>query len=336
MNAKFVLNARVMAVALPAFLMCANLHAAEKAFSSQYPNKPLRLVVPYAPGGNSDFIGREIARRMSQSLNVQVVVDNRAGAGSLLGIGLIASAAPDGYSLILATSAGLAISPALGVKMSFDPDKSFSPISLIAYTPFALVVNSGLPVATVGELIALAKRRPRSISYGSPGFGTPNHLGGEMLKSMAGMDIVHVPYKGASPALLDVMTGEIQMMFAGVPQAIQQAKNGKIKIIAVGHSSRLQALPDIPAISELLPGFDNSSWQGVLAPSGTSKSIISRLNALFNEMLESKDLVQRFVTVGVEPSSGKSPEWFSSMIRDERARWKKVITDSKIKIENIR
>lgn len=320
---------RITAMGIFNMLMAFALSA--QASEPNYPNKPIRIVVPYAPGGNADFIGREIAHHFSRVLGVPVIVDNRPGAGSLLGVGIVSRATPDGYTLGLTTAAAMAIQPALGMKIPFDPIKSFTPVGLMAYTPFVLAVNAAFPANTVSELIAVAKSEPGKISYGTPGVGTPNHLGFEMLKSMTAINIVHVPYKGSAPALTDLLGGRIQMIFAGVPQVLPYSKPGKLKMIAVGHSSRLKALPDVPTVAETVPGFDNSSWEGLLAPAGTPKGIIAKLNQATNDFFSSPNVIEKLSTIGVV-AARSTPAEFKEMIRRDLARWKKVIEVTGVKI----
>ena len=311
------------------------LAAAQFATAQSYPHKPVRMIVPYPPGGSVDFTGRELAQKLSLAWGQQVVLDNRGGAGSTLGHGLGAKATPDGYTLLLGTSAGLVVSPALGTQLNYDSLKDFAPIGLAVYAPFALTLNAAVPANTTQEFIALAKANPGKINFSSPGTGTPNHLGGELLKALAHIDIVHVPYKGGGPALVDLISGQVQMTFSGVPQILPHVKAGRVKIIAIGHPTRIRSLPDTPPVADVLPGFNNTSWYGLLAPVGTPRAIIDRINATMNKVLVEPDFGQRLLLQGVEPVTS-TPQGMRDMIASELARWRKVIRDAGITVETAR
>jgi tripartite-type tricarboxylate transporter receptor subunit TctC len=299
---------------------------------NNYPNKPVRLIVPYPPGGSVDFTGRELAAKLSEVWGQQVVLDNRGGAGSTLGHGLGAKAAPDGYTLLLGTSAGLVVSPALGTRLTYDSLKDFAPIGLAVYAPFALTLYAGVPANTTQEFIDLAKANPGKINFSSPGTGTPNHLGGELLKALAHINIVHVPYKGGGPALVDLISGQVQMTFSGVPQILPHVKAGRVKIVAIGHPTRIKSLPDTPPVADVLPGFNNTSWYGLLAPVGTPPAIVNRINAAMNQVLAQLEFGQRLLLQGVEPVTS-TPQGMHDMIRSELARWHKVIKEAGITVE---
>jgi tripartite-type tricarboxylate transporter receptor subunit TctC len=261
------------------------------------------------------------------------VLDNRGGAGSTLGHGLGAKATPDGYTLLLGTSAGLVVSPALGTKLTYDSLTDFVPIGLAVYAPFALTLHAAVPANTTKEFIDLAKANPGKINFSSPGTGTPNHLGGELLKALAGINIVHVPYKGGGPALVDLISGQVQMTFSGVPQILPHVKAGRVKIIAIGHPTRIRSLPDAPPVADTLPGFNNTSWYGLLAPVGTSAAIVNRINADMNKVLANPEFGQRLLLQGVEPVTS-TPRGMRDMIANELARWRKVIKDAGISVES--
>ncbi len=319
-------------VAIAASLLAAQPAAAQ---ATTYPNKPIRLIVPYPPGGSVDFTARELAQKLSEAWGQQVVLDNRGGAGSTLGHGMGAKATPDGYTLLLGTSAGLVVSPALGTKLSYDSLTDFAPIGLAVYAPFALTLNASVPANSTQEFIELAKANPGKINFSSPGTGTPNHLGGELLKSLAHIDIVHVPYKGGGPALVDLISGQVQMMFSGVPQILQHLKSGRLKAIAIGHPTRIRSLPELPPVADTLPGFNNTSWYGLLAPVGTPKAIVNRINATMNQALMNPEFGQRLVLQGVEPVTS-TPEGMQDMIRSELERWRKVMKEAGISAESAR
>ena len=328
------------AIIVAASLLAAHLAQAQVAATSTgsgqaYPNKPIRLIVPYPPGGSVDFTGRELAQKLSEVWGQQVVLDNRGGAGSTLGHGLGAKATPDGYTLLLGTSAGLVVSPALGSKLSYDSLTDFAPVGLAVYAPFALTLNAAVPANSTQEFINLAKANPGKINFSSPGTGTPNHLGGELLKSLAHIDIVHVPYKGGGPALVDLISGQVQMTFSGVPQILPHLKAGRVKVVAIGHPKRIRSLPDAPPVADTLPGFNNTSWYGLLAPMGTPQSIVNKINADMNKVLVNLEFGQRLLLQGVEPVTS-TPEGMHEMIRSELGRWRKVIKEAGITVESAR
>jgi tripartite-type tricarboxylate transporter receptor subunit TctC len=227
------------------------------------------------------------------------------------------------------------VSPALGTKLSYDSLTDFASVGLAVYAPFALTLNAAVPANTTQEFIALAKANPGKINFSSPGTGTPNHLGGELLKALAHIDIVHVPYKGGGPALVDLISGQVQMTFSGVPQILPHWKAGRVKIIAIGHPTRIRSLPDTPPVADVLPGFNNTSWYGLLAPVGTPKAIVSRINATMNQVLVNPEFGQRLLLQGVEPVTS-TPQGMHDMIASELARWRKVIKDAGITVESAR
>ena len=230
------------AIALSIFMFACALPAAAPA--QQYPTRPVRLIVPYPPGGSTDYTGREVGQRLSELWGQQLVIDNRGGAGSLIGHAMGATAPPDGYTLLFGTSAGLSVAPALGTKMPYDPQKDFAPIALMVHAPYLLVVHASIPVHSTKEFIEYAKKQPGKLNYGSAGTGTPNHLGGELMDLLAGIRTVHVPYKGGGPAMTDLIGGQLQYMFSAIPQAIPHVKSGRLRTLAVGHPTRTRAAPD--------------------------------------------------------------------------------------------
>ena len=312
-----------------AFLMAALWIAAPVLAQDKYPSRPIRLIVPYPPGGSTDPTGRAFAAWLTDALGQQVVVDNRPGAGSTIGHGLGAKATPDGYTLLLGTSGGLAVSPALGSKLPYDPLRDFAPIGLGVYTPFLLVVYPGLPAANLKEFIALSKAQPGRINFASVGVGTPNHLGAELLKVMTGFQFVHVPYKGGGPAVVDVIAGRAQALFGGIPYTGPQVKAGRVRAIAIGHPTRMSMWPDVPAIAETLPGFSNTTWFGLLGPAGTPKAVVDRINAEMKRAVANPEFVKQLVAIGLEPASS-TPAEFHDMIRAELKRWTQVIREAGI------
>jgi tripartite-type tricarboxylate transporter receptor subunit TctC len=312
-----------------AILLAASSLAAPALAQDKYPSRPIRMIVPYPPGGSTDPTGRAFAAWLSEALGQQVVVDNRPGAGATIGHGLGAKATPDGYTLLLGTSGGLAAAPALSSKVPYNPVKDFAPIGLGVYTPFLLVVHPSLP-STLKEFIALGKTPASRINFASPGTGTPNHLGAELLKVMTGFQFVHIPYKGGAPAIIDVVAGRAQALFGGIPYTGPHAKSGRVRAIAIGHPKRLESWPDVPAVAETLPGFNNTTWYGLLGPAGTPKHVVSVINAEMNKALANAEFRKQLMAMGLEPAGQSTPAEFHAMIRSELERWTKVIKQAGI------
>ncbi len=298
------------------------------AQGAAYPTKPIRLVVPFPPGGATDILARAIAQRWSETLGQQVVVDNRPGAGGNIGSDLVAKSAPDGYTLLMGTVGTHAINPSLYTKMPYDHIRDFAPVILVAGVPNVMEVNPSVPAHTVQEFIAYAKANPGKVNFASSGSGTSIHLSGELFKVMAGVEMTHVPYKGSAPALQDLLGGQVQVMFDNLPPSLPQIRSGKLRALAVTSATRSAALPDVPTIAESgLPGFEASSWFGVLAPAGTPPAIIARLNADGVKWLATPEAKEKMLTLGANAVGG-SPEDFAAHIRAETAKWAKVVKDS--------
>jgi tripartite-type tricarboxylate transporter receptor subunit TctC len=310
-------------------VLAALLIAPFAAAQTTYPTKPVRLIVPYPPGGTTDFVAREVANKLGEAWGRQVVIDNRPGAGTLIGLNLGARSAPDGYTITFGTSAGLAVNPALGVKMPFDPLRDFVPIGLMVYVPYLLVVNPSLPVRSVKELIDLAKAQPGKLNFASPGVGTPNHLGIELLNIVAGVKFVHVPYKGGAAAVTDLVAGQVQILFSGTPQVSSFVKAGRLRVIAVATPKPTRVAPEFPPIAETYPGFDCNTWYGLLAPAGTPAPIVSKFNAELNRALSDSGVIQRLIDQGVEATPGTSAA-FRELIVAENERWRTVIKSAGI------
>ncbi|TMH88026.1 MAG: tripartite tricarboxylate transporter substrate binding protein [Betaproteobacteria bacterium] len=325
------MTGRRAALSLAATLAILAPHAARAA--DAYPAKPVRFVVAFPPGGGTDIIARAIAQKLAERIAQQVVVDNRPGAGGNIGTDIVAKSAPDGYTMLMGSAGPLAINASLFGKMPFDPIKDLAPVTLAASTPNVLVVHPSLRVATVKELIALAKARPGEINFASSGHGTPAHLAGELFNSMAGVKMVHVPYKGAAPALADLLGGQVQLMFSTMPPALPHVKDGKLRALAVTSAKRSPAAPDIPTLDEIaLPGFEANTWHGVVVPAGTPATIVARLNREIVAILHLPDVVERFSSQGAE-ALGSTPEEFAAYIRSETLKWAKVVRDSGAKAE---
>ena len=303
------------------------------AGAQEYPTKPIRLVITYPPGGNTDLVGRALALKLGEFMGQQVVVDNRGGAGGVLGSMITAQSAPDGYTIMLGTSAGMVINPLLSRKLSYDPVKDFAPVSMVVIVPQLLVINPQLPVKNVRELIAFAKAKPGYLNAGSSGVGTPNHFGTELLKWLAGVDIVHVPYKGGAPALTDLLGGQIQMAFSSVPAVLPHVKAGRLVALGVGSAKRSPALPNIPTIAEAgVPGYEYTTWYGIFAPAKTPRTLIARLNAEIVKAMETPDIKDRFTALGGDPDPG-TPEELRAYMANESAKWAKIIKAANIRIE---
>jgi tripartite-type tricarboxylate transporter receptor subunit TctC len=293
-----------------------------------YPNRVIKLIVPYPPGGTTDLLGRLIADQVKSGLNATVIVENKPGAGTTLGADLVAHAPPDGYTLLLATSTTLAINKTLYKKLPYDPAKDFAPISLVAEVPFALIVNPIIPAKTLGEFIAYAKANP-GLAYGSAGNGSPQHLGAEMLKTLAGIDIRHVPYRGSVPAMLDVIANHIPFMIVDLEPALPQIKEGKVRVLGVTTPKRVAVAPDIPTIAESgLPGYQLVAWQGLVAPAGTPRDIVDALAAQIAKMLADPATSGRFATLAIEPLPGSTPDSFAAYIKTEVDRWATIVKSS--------
>lgn len=310
------------------FALCGAAAAAHAA-EIKYPTKPIRIIVPYPPGGSTDPTARAFGSWLSDKFGVPVVIDNRPGAGSTIGHGLGAKATPDGYTLLLGTSGGLVVSPAFGTKLPYDSVKDFAPVGLGVYVPFLIVVHPSIAPKTVKELIDLAKAEPGKINFGSPGTGTPNHLGIELLTAMTGAKFTHVPYKGGGAATVDLVAGRIQAIFGSIPQWQPHLAAGRVRAIGIGHPTRVRSMPDVPAVAETLPGFNNTTWYGLLAPAGTPAPVITKVNAEMKKAIADADFRKYLESIGMEPASS-TPKELGDMIRTELARWAKVIRDAGI------
>src|SRR5947209_6887059 len=296
----------------------ASLMASRAAAQSAYPSRTIKLMVPYPAGGTTDLLGRLVADQLKSGLGATVVVENKPGAGTTLGAEQVARSEPDGYTLLMATSTTLAINKTLYKKLPYDPVKDFTPIALVAGVPFALIINPTLPAKTLAEFIAFAKSKPGELAYGSAGNGSPQHLGAEMLRSAAGIDVRHVPYRGSVPAMLDVIAGHIPFMIVDLQPALQQTLEGKVRVLGVTTPKRVAAAPDIPTLAEAgLPGFELVAWQGVVAPAGVPRPIVELLAALIASLVADAPTRERLVTLSLEPLTGSNPDAFASYISSE-------------------
>jgi tripartite-type tricarboxylate transporter receptor subunit TctC len=300
--------------------------------ASGYPNKPIRWVLPFPPGGSTDVVVRIVGPRLSEVFGQQVVIDNRPGAGTNIGMDIVAKAAPDGYTMLLST-ASLAINTSLYRKLPFDPVRDLAPVTLLTNTPNMMAVHPGVPAKTVREFIDLAKAKPGGLSYGSSGNGASNHLAMELLKVMTGIDVIHVPYKGGGPAQVDLIAGQIQALFNPPSTLMPHARNGRVRAVAVGSRKRIAIAPEMPTFDESgVPGYEAGVWFGLLVPSGTPKAIIDRLNREVTRILAAPDVAERLTSLGYEPLPG-TPQAFAAFIQSEIGKWSKVVKASGARVD---
>ncbi|HYF21117.1 MAG TPA: tripartite tricarboxylate transporter substrate binding protein [Ramlibacter sp.] len=310
-------------------LAAAALIAAVGAAQAQdkFPSKPVTVVVPQAAGGANDAIARIVAQKLSEQTGQQFVVENRPGAGGNIGTAAVARAKPDGYTIMLTADSSYVINPALYKSTGFDPLKDFEPVTPVANAGYVLVANNNFPARNVSDLIAMAKAQPGKIMIGSAGNGTLNHLFGEMLGKATGIQLVHVPYKGASAAVTDLVGGQVQVSIQSLPSSISFIRSGKLKVLGVVNEKRVAALPDVPTIGETVKGLGYTPWYGVFAPAGTPRPIVNQLQAEISRALDAPDVKEKLAGVGAEPYKS-TPEQFSAMVRSELPRWAKVVKDS--------
>jgi len=298
-----------------------------------YPVKGMRIIVAYTPAGTTDILARAVGQKYNEAWGQPVIVDNRPGANGNIGTEIAAKATPDGYTLLMATAGTHGINPTLYPKIPFDAVKDFAPISLVAIVPNIVVVNNALPVKNLKDLIAYAKANPGKLSYGSPGIGSTGHLSMELFKSMTGLQLTHVTYKGSAPTLQDLIAGQIQVVFDNIPPYLSQVQAGRIRALAVTPSKRSQAAPNVPTVAEAgVPGYDAGSWFGLFAPAGTPKEIVDKLSAETQRILKLPDVVERLHGLGAQPV-GNTPEEFGQFVKDEIAKWAKVIQAANVKLE---
>jgi len=317
-------------LALAAALLALPCHDAQ---AQAYPAKPIRIIVPSPPGDGSDLMARAIGDKLALAWNTPVVVDNRMGAGGRVGAEAAAKAAPDGYTLIMGNAGSHGINAALYADLPYDIERDFAPVTQVMRSPNVLVVSPALPAANVRELIALFKANPGKYSYGSGGNGSSAHLSAELFKSMAGVDVVHVPYKGASPALTDVIAGRVAMFIGNLPPAMPHIKSGNVRALAVTTAQRSALVPDIPTLAESgLPGFETVAWFGLFAPAGTPKPILDKLQAEVARIVREPEIRERMTALGGEPV-GNSPEAFAAIVKGDVAKWKKVVKDANVHVD---
>jgi tripartite-type tricarboxylate transporter receptor subunit TctC len=308
--------------------------AAAPAAAQPFPSKPLKIVATFEPGGASDILSRLLAPKLAETLGQPVVVENRPGAGGNTGTDYVAKSPPDGHTLVMGYIGTHAVNPTLYPKIPFDAVRDFAPVAFVASIPSVLVVHPSVPARSVAELVALAKARPGALNYGSGGSGTAPHLGAELFKLMAGVDMVHVPYKGSGPAVNDLLGGQISLMFNTMIQTIPHVQGGKLRALAVTSARRSAAMPELPTLAEAgMPGYEMVGWFGVLAPAGTPRSAVARLNADILKILALPDVKDRLAKLGSEPTDIATPEQFGDYIKAEIAKWAKVVKAAGMRIE---
>lgn len=311
------------------FAVSLGLISAAQAF----PDRPVRIVVPFPPGGSNDVVARVLGQKLTEAWGQPVVIENRSGAGGNVGAEAVARSVPDGYTLLLTAPGPLSVNQSLFSRLSFNPDTDFAPVALVATVPIVLAVNPDVKVTSVAELIALAKAQPGKMNFGSSGNGSTNHLAGELFKSLAKIEIVHVPYRGAAPAMNDLVAGHIPMMFDNMPAVGPQVASGKIRALAVAGSSRSMQLPEIPTMMEAgVAGFDASSWFGLVAPAKTPADVMTRLVDAVNKALKDPEIGKKFAELGAEPGAVSGPA-FGEFLRAESAKWGKVVQAAGVKVD---
>jgi tripartite-type tricarboxylate transporter receptor subunit TctC len=297
--------------------------------AQSYPNRPIRLISPFAAGGGSDVLARVIATKLGDRLGVSVLVENRPGAGAVIGIQTLARSAPDGYTLALGSSA-LAVAPTLYKTAPFDANKDFAPVALVAHYPYVLVATASLPAKTLPDLLKMAKERPGEITYASPGAATSQHLFTELLQVKTGIELRHIPYNGTAPAVVDIVAGRVSLMFAAAAPSIPFFKDGTLRALAVSSAARLAELPDVPPVADTVPGFDESTWSIILAPAGTPSDIVNKLHAELKTVMAMPEVEKQLATIGMIPIISPSPKELETFISTEVERWGKIVQQAGI------
>ena len=303
---------------------------AVEAAAQNYPARPIRLIVPYPAGGPTDFVGRTVGQKLSQLLGQQIVVDNRPGAGTIIGSELVARAAPDGYTLLFGTGGGTFLAPLILPNVPYEPLRDFAPVAMLVQSPQVLVVHPSVQATNVKELVALAKAKPGALNFASVGTGTSPHLGGELLQSLTGTKIVHVPYKGTAPAMTDLIAGQVHLRFTSMPTVLAHVKAGRLRLLGTGGTRRSAVIPDTPPISEAVPGFELVTWYGIFAPSRTPDAIVKRLNAEIGKVLVDPESRDRMAAQGLEPTV-MTPEELRRYTQQDVSRWSRLIKSAGIK-----
>jgi tripartite-type tricarboxylate transporter receptor subunit TctC len=316
-----------------ALALGATAHAQAPAPASGYPNKPIRLIVPFPPGGGTDILSRLVATKLTESAKWTVVADNKAGAGGTIGIGEAVKAAPTGYDIVMGQKDNLVIGPWLYKNLPWDPTKDLTAVAHVAYTPVVIATSANSKYKTLADVVAAAKAAPGTITYGSPGNGTSIHLAGDLFEKAAGVKLSHIPYKGSNPALMDALAGNVDLLMSSVPSAMGQLKSGKLRALAVTSAKRSSSMPDVPTVAESgFKGFDVSTWYGVFAPAGTPASVITALNTEINKLLGTEDMKAAIHAQGAEPEAMSAAQ-LNTFLKADYAKWKGIVEASGAKIE---
>jgi tripartite-type tricarboxylate transporter receptor subunit TctC len=303
------------------------------AHAQTFPNRPIRLIVPQPPGGGTDIVARVMADQLAKQLGQQVVVDNRLGAGTVVGTDLAAKAAPDGYTLLMGLNANMAVNPSLFSKLPYDPVLDFTPVAMLVTFPFLVVVNNDLPVKSIADLVALAKSKPGQLNFASAGNGTGQHLSTELFKVMTGTSMVHVPFRGAQAAYADVISGQVQVFFDNIAAALPQARSGRVRALAVTTDKRSEIVPDLPTVAEAgVAGYEYHTWFGMWAPAGTPKPVVEKLNGEVIKAMAVKEVRERFTILAGQPSQMKLAE-IEPFVKAEIVKWAKVVKEAGVKVE---
>ncbi len=318
--------------AIAAILACSAAAAAPDP-APQFPSRPVRFVVPFTPGGATDIVARMIGERLTGGLGQQVIIDNRAGASGNIGAEIVARSAPDGHTLLMATTGVMAVNQTLFAKLAYDPERDFAPVMLTTILPLILIVPSSFQASSVKEIIALARAKPGQLSFASSGAGATTHVAGELFKSMARVDLLHVPYKGGGQLMNDLMAGQVSMSFFQIPGAIQHVRSGRLKALAISTAKRSSLMPELPAIAESgVPGYEAIAWSGVAVAAATPKALVDRLNGELTRALDTPEITKRFAELGAEATTG-TPAAFGAFIRSERKKWSALLRSAGIKPE---